>query len=26
MVEAMARARGPDPDATRHLAKVTLTH
>ena len=26
MVEALARARGLDPDAPRHLAKVTLTH
>jgi glucosamine--fructose-6-phosphate aminotransferase (isomerizing) len=26
MVEAMARARGLDPDAPRHLTKVTLTH
>jgi glucosamine--fructose-6-phosphate aminotransferase (isomerizing) len=25
MVEALARARGVDPDAPRHLAKVTLT-
>lgn len=25
MVEALARARGLDPDAPRHLAKVTLT-
>jgi glucosamine--fructose-6-phosphate aminotransferase (isomerizing) len=25
MVEALARARGRDPDAPRHLAKVTLT-
>jgi glutamine---fructose-6-phosphate transaminase (isomerizing) len=26
MVEALARARGLDPDAPRHLAKVTRTH
>jgi len=26
MVEALARARGLDPDRPRHLAKVTLTH
>ena len=26
MVEALARARGRDPDAPPHLAKVTLTH
>lgn len=26
MVEALARARGLDPDAPRHLSKVTLTH
>lgn len=26
MVEALARARGLDPDAPRHLTKVTLTH
>jgi len=26
MVEALARARGLDPDAPRHLAKVTKTH
>jgi glucosamine--fructose-6-phosphate aminotransferase (isomerizing) len=25
MVEALARARGLDPDAPRHLAKVTMT-
>ena len=25
MVEALARARGLDPDAPRHLAKVTVT-
>jgi len=25
MVEALARARGLDPDAPRHLTKVTLT-
>jgi len=25
MVEALARARGLDPDAPPHLAKVTLT-
>jgi len=25
MVEALARARGLEPDAPRHLAKVTLT-
>jgi glucosamine--fructose-6-phosphate aminotransferase (isomerizing) len=26
MVEALARARGLDPDAPRHLGKVTVTH
>jgi glutamine---fructose-6-phosphate transaminase (isomerizing) len=26
MVEAVSRARGMNPDAPRHLAKVTLTH
>jgi glucosamine--fructose-6-phosphate aminotransferase (isomerizing) len=26
MVEALARARGLDPDSPRHLAKVTRTH
>jgi glutamine---fructose-6-phosphate transaminase (isomerizing) len=26
MVEALARARGLDPDAPRHLAKITRTH
>ena len=26
MVEALARARGADPDRPRHLAKVTLTN
>ena len=26
MVEALARARGFDPDKPRHLAKVTRTH
>jgi len=25
MVEALARARGRDPDAPRHLAKITVT-
>lgn len=26
MVEALARARGRNPDEPRHLAKVTRTH
>jgi glucosamine--fructose-6-phosphate aminotransferase (isomerizing) len=26
MVEALAQARGMDPDQPRHLAKVTRTH
>jgi glucosamine--fructose-6-phosphate aminotransferase (isomerizing) len=26
MVEALARARGLDPDSPRHLSKVTKTH